>query len=226
MSQIASAWMLILSSCMLACNTPINSSTPSNSKNMSEIIDPNPTPTQDTTETATFGAGCFWCVEAVYQQLEGVISVKSGYSGGEVKNPSYKEVCTGRTGHAEVCQIVFNPQVISYAQLLEVLFGVHDPTTLNRQGADEGTQYRSAIFYHSPEQERLAKLAIQAANESGVWKDPIVTEVTPFTNFYPAEDYHDNYYNLNGSQPYCSAVVRPKVEKFKKQFEKYLKEKH
>lgn len=179
--------------------------------------------TNDTLEVATLGAGCFWCVEAVFQSLKGVSKVQSGYSGGAVKNPSYKEVCTGRTGHAEVIQVTFNPQVISFAQLLEVFFGTHDPTTLNRQGADEGTQYRSAIFYHSDEQKRLGELAIKAANESGNWSDPIVTEVTAFSNFYPAEDYHDNYYNLNEEQPYCRAVITPKMDKFKKKFAELLK---
>lgn len=179
--------------------------------------------TNDTLEIATLGAGCFWCVEAVFQSLKGVYKVQSGYSGGNVKNPSYKEVCTGRTGHAEVVQVTFNPQVISFAQLLEVFFGTHDPTTLNRQGADEGTQYRSAIFYHSDEQKRLGELAIKAANESGNWSDPIVTEVTAFSNFYPTEDYHDNYYNLNEEQPYCRAVITPKMDKFKKKFAELLK---
>lgn len=180
--------------------------------------------TNDTLEIATFGAGCFWCVEAVFQRLKGVIEVQSGYSGGTVKNPSYKEVCAGTTGHAEVLQISFNPQVITYAQLLEVLFATHDPTTLNRQGGDVGTQYRSAIFYHNEEQKRLADLAIKAANESGVWDNPIVTEVTQLTNFYPAEDYHNNYFNLNAeANPYCQMVIVPKVEKFKKRFAELLK---
>jgi peptide-methionine (S)-S-oxide reductase len=180
--------------------------------------------TNDTLEIATFGAGCFWCVEAVFQRLKGVTEVQSGYSGGTVKNPSYKEVCAGTTGHAEVLQISFNPQVITYAQLLEVLFATHDPTTLNRQGGDVGTQYRSAIFYHNEEQKRLADLAIKAANESGVWDNPIVTEVTQLTNFYPAEDYHNNYFNLNAeANPYCQMVIVPKVEKFKKRFAELLK---
>jgi peptide-methionine (S)-S-oxide reductase len=174
-------------------------------------------------EIATFGAGCFWCVEAIFQSLKGVDKVESGYSGGAVKNPSYKEVCTGRTAHAEVVQITFDPSVISFAELLEVLFETHDPTTLNRQGADEGTQYRSAVFYHSEEQRRLAELAKKAGNESGNWSDPIVTEITAFTNFYPAEDYHQDYFAMNGEQPYCKMVVRPKVDKFKKKFQEKLK---
>lgn len=174
-------------------------------------------------EIATFGAGCFWCVEAIFQSLKGVEKVVSGYSGGFVKNPSYKEVCTGRTAHAEVVQITFDPSVISFAELLEVLFATHDPTSLNRQGADEGTQYRSAVFYHSEEQRRLAELAKKAGDESGNWSDPIVTEITAFTNFYPAEDYHQDYFAMNGEQPYCSMVVRPKVDKFKKKFQEKLK---
>lgn len=177
----------------------------------------------DSLEITTLGAGCFWCVEAVYQNVEGVISVQSGYSGGHVKNPSYKEVCNGTTGHAEVCQITFDPRKVSFAQILEVFFGTHDPTTLNRQGADVGTQYRSAIFYHSPEQQKVAELAVKAANESGNWPDPIVTEVTAFSAFYPAEDYHNDYYSLHGEQPYCQMVIRPKVEKFKKKYQEYLK---
>lgn len=177
----------------------------------------------DSTEIATFGAGCFWCVEAVYQQVNGVLKVESGYAGGQIKNPSYKEVCTGRTGHAEVCQITFDPRIVSYNQLLEVFFGTHDPTTLNRQGGDVGTQYRSSIMYHSETQKASAELAVKAANESGNWSDPIVTEVVPFDTFYRAEDYHMDYFNLHGEQPYCQMVVRPKVEKFKKTFSEYLK---
>jgi peptide-methionine (S)-S-oxide reductase len=176
-------------------------------------------------EIATFGAGCFWCVEAVFLDLKGVTSVKSGYSGGHIKNPAYKEVCTGRTGHAEVVQINFNPDEISYAELLEVFWKIHDPTTLNKQGGDVGTQYRSAIFYHSDEQKRIATLSKEAADESGVWADPIVTEITAFDSFYPAEEYHDNYFALNGEQPYCAAVVRPKVDKFRKLFAEKLKSK-
>ena len=175
------------------------------------------------TETATLGSGCFWCVEAIFQNLEGVIKVQSGYSGGNVANPSYKEVCNGTTGHAEVVQVTFDPAVISFAELLEVFFSTHDPTTLNRQGADAGTQYRSAIFYHSDEQKRIAELAVRTANESGDWSDAVVTEVTAFTSFYPAEDYHQDYYSINGSQPYCRIVIAPKMEKFKKQFADKLK---
>jgi peptide-methionine (S)-S-oxide reductase len=174
-------------------------------------------------ELATFGAGCFWCVEAVFQSLQGVDSAVSGYSGGQVKKPSYKEVCTGRTGHAEVVQITFDPGVISFVELLVVFFSVHDPTTLNRQGGDVGTQYRSAVFYHSEAQKEEAERFIGELNAGGSWPDPVVTEVTPFANFYAAEDYHQDYFNLNGEQPYCQMVVRPKVEKFRKQYGDRLK---
>lgn len=177
----------------------------------------------DTTELATFGAGCFWCVEAVYLSIDGVTAVKSGYCGGQTIHPTYKEVCSGNTGHAEVCQITYNPKKVSYAQLLEVFFGVHDPTTLNRQGNDIGTQYRSVIFHHSELQRNIALQAIEAARSSGNWKDEVVTELLPFTQFYPAEEYHDNYFALNGNQPYCQMVVRPKVDKFKKTFHDLLK---
>lgn len=174
-------------------------------------------------DTATFAAGCFWCVEAVFQNLEGVQSVTSGYSGGTVSNPSYKEVCNGTTGHAEVCQIVYNPQKVSYETLLEAFWGTHDPTTLNRQGNDVGTQYRSAIFYHSEAQKQIAEEYKAQLNKSGAWDKPLVTEITKFVNFYPAEDYHQNYFNENGQQSYCQFVIRPKVEKFKKMFKDKLK---
>jgi peptide-methionine (S)-S-oxide reductase len=186
-------------------------------------VEPQKMDVTDSIEQATLGAGCFWCVEAVYLAIEGVSNVKSGYCGGHTTHPTYKEVCQGNTGHAEVCQITFDPRKISYAQLLEVFFGVHDPTTLNRQGNDVGTQYRSVIFFHSPEQERIARAALKAAQSSGNWNDPVVTEIAPFTIFFPAEDYHDNYFALNGEQPYCQMVVRPKVEKFKKAFHDLLK---
>jgi peptide-methionine (S)-S-oxide reductase len=177
----------------------------------------------DSMEVATLGAGCFWCVEAVFQDIKGVAAVQSGYSGGTVINPSYKEVCTGNTGHAEVVQITFDPKVVAFETILEVFFETHDPTTLNRQGGDVGTQYRSAVFYHSARQKELAELAIKAGNESGNWSNPIVTEVTAFTNFFPAEDYHQDYFNLNGTQPYCAMVIAPKVDKFKKKFAELLK---
>lgn len=179
-------------------------------------------PSSGKTEIATLGGGCFWCIEAVYQELNGVLKVESGYSGGHVSNPSYREVCTGTTGHAEVAQITFDPAVVSFQEILEVFFTVHDPTTLNRQGNDVGTQYRSAIFYHSPEQKAIAEAAKKAASE--LWDDPIVTEITPFDKFYKAEDYHQNYYKDNRYQPYCVYVVGPKVEKFRKKFHEKLKQ--
>jgi len=174
-------------------------------------------------EIATFGAGCFWCVEAVFQQLNGVENVQSGYAGGTVPNPTYKQVCAGRTGHAEAVQITFNPAIISFADLLQVFWRTHDPTTLNRQGADSGTQYRSAIFYHDPEQQKIAEQSKAETDKSGLWPDPIVTEITAFTNFYPAEDYHQNYFTDNPSQPYCQFVIDPKIRKFQKEFKNKLK---
>ncbi|MEZ5001398.1 MAG: peptide-methionine (S)-S-oxide reductase MsrA [Chitinophagales bacterium] len=172
-------------------------------------------------EVATLGAGCFWCVEAIFQDLKGVSKVVSGYSGGHVKNPAYREVCNGTTGHAEVIQVSFDPAIISYDQILEVFWNTHDPTTLNRQGNDVGTQYRSAIFYHSEDQKKTAE-----ASKINVAKDfnaPIVTEIVPFEVFYSAEDYHQNYYNENGNQPYCSIVISPKVDKFRKKYAEKLK---
>ncbi len=175
------------------------------------------------TDTAIFGAGCFWCVEAVFTELKGVQSVQSGYTGGHIKNPSYKEVCTGRTGHAEVAKIVFDPAVISFDELLEVFWQTHDPTTLNRQGADVGTQYRSSIFYINDAQKELAEFYKNKLNASGAWDNPIITEIAPLGAYYAAEDYHQNYFANNPDQPYCSAVVRPKVEKFRKAFADKLK---
>ncbi len=174
-------------------------------------------------ETATFGSGCFWCTEAIFEQLEGVIDVTSGYSGGHVPNPTYKQVTTGTTGHAEVCQITYDPQIISYDELLKVFWSTHDPTTLNRQGNDVGTQYRSVIFYHNEKQKELAEKYKSKLEEAKIFPNPIVTEISPFTNFYKAEDYHQNYYELNPDQAYCSFVITPKVEKFKKIFKNKLK---
>jgi peptide-methionine (S)-S-oxide reductase len=174
-------------------------------------------------EIATLGAGCFWCVEAIYQRLEGVEKVESGYSGGSVKNPTYEQVCTGKTGHAEVVQVTFDPAKLSYKELLEVFFKTHDPTTLNQQGADHGTQYRSAIFYHSPEQKATAELVKNETGTAKVWDDPIVTEIVPYAAFYKAEEYHQNYYNENSYQPYCMMVINPKLSKFKKEFGSKLK---
>ncbi len=174
-------------------------------------------------QVATLAAGCFWCVEAVYQQLNGVISVQSGYAGGENDNPTYKEVCTGETGHAEVCQITFDANAISFEDLLEVFFTVHDPTSLNKQGGDIGTQYRSSVFYHNESQKEITKETIAKIDASGAFSNKIVTLLEPYTKFFAAEDYHNNYFNHNGSQPYCAMVVRPKVEKFQKVFKSKLK---
>lgn len=174
-------------------------------------------------DTITFGAGCFWCVEAVFQDLNGVVSVRSGYSGGRIKNPTYKEVCSGLTGHAEVIQLVYKPAVISFDELLEVFWLTHNPTTLNRQGADVGTQYRSAIFYHTEYQKERAEYFKKKLNDEGAFPTPIVTEITAFDTFYPAEAYHQEYYNNNGDQPYCRLVIQPKVEKVKKVFGDKLK---
>lgn len=172
---------------------------------------------------ATFGNGCFWCTEAVFQKLKGVSKVKSGYSGGQTDNPTYNEVCSGTTGHAEVLQITFDDEQITFDELLEVFWNTHDPTTLNRQGNDVGTQYRSVVFYHDDEQRKQTETYKAQLDQSGTWKDPIVTEIAPFEKFYEAENYHDDYFNRNGSQPYCAFVVRPKVEKFVKQFGGKLK---
>lgn len=172
----------------------------------------------DNIQIATLGAGCFWCVEAIFDDLKGVIDVVSGYSGGERENPTYQEICTGSTGHAEVIQVKFNPEEISFKEILLIFFSVHDPTTLNQQGNDIGTQYRSAIFFHSEEQRRVAQNVIVEIENSGIWGKPIVTEITEFQKFYSAEDYHQEYFANNPNQPYCSAVVAPKVAKFRKNF--------
>jgi peptide-methionine (S)-S-oxide reductase len=174
-------------------------------------------------DTITLAGGCYWCIEAIYQRLQGVVSVESGFSGGNMKNPSYRDVCTGNTGHAESVQITYDKTKTSLDEIFKVFFTVHDPTTLNRQGADAGTQYRSAIFYRNEEQKKAAQDIIAALTQAKVYSDPIVTEVTPFTVFYKAEDYHQDYYNQHGSQPYCQIVIRPKVEKFEKVFADRLK---
>jgi peptide-methionine (S)-S-oxide reductase len=176
-----------------------------------------------TIEVATLGGGCFWCLEPLFDSLHGVESVESGYSGGRVENPSYRQVCTGTTGHAEVVQIAYDPAAISYRDLLEVFFSAHDPTTQDRQGNDVGPQYRSAIFFHSPEQERIARDAIAELESSGDFQGPIVTEVVPFEKFYVAEDYHQEYYDRNPSQPYCRVVIAPKVAKFRKSWAERMK---
>ena len=175
------------------------------------------------TDTATFGTGCFWCTEAIFQQLEGVIKVTSGYSGGKVDNPTYRQVCSGTTGHAECLNIIYDPSKISFDDLLEVFWQTHDPTTLNRQGNDIGTQYRSVIFYHNQEQKDKAEKYKAALDKSGAWDNPIVTSLEPMSKFYPAEDYHQNYYNDNTGQGYCQFVIRPKLEKFQKVFKSKLK---
>ena len=174
-------------------------------------------------ETATFGAGCFWCTEAQFQQLKGVDRVESGFSGGHVANPSYKLVCTGNTGHAEVTNVYYDPSVISYDELLAAFWMMHDPTQLNRQGNDVGTQYRSVIFYHNDEQRKKAEEYKKKLNEEHAWAKPVVTEIAAYTKFYKAEDYHQDYYNQNGEEPYCKFVIRPKLDKFKAVFKDKLK---
>jgi len=207
-------WFLVF--CFVSCAK--STETEENTRDTNERID-----SMANLDTATFGAGCFWCVEAIFQDLKGVEKVVSGYTGGHVENPTYKEVCTGNTGHAEVIQVFYNPEVISFKDLLEVFWQTHDPTTLNRQGNDVGTQYRSAIFYHSSEQKELAERYKKELDQSGAFSAPIVTEIVPFTRFYPAEDYHQNYFNLNQRQPYCSFVIKPKLDKFRKVFGEKLK---
>lgn len=174
-------------------------------------------------EIATFGNGCFWCTEAIFQDLNGVEKVVSGYAGGHVENPTYKQVCSGTTGHAEVLQITYDPEKISYEELLEIFWKTHDPTTPNRQGNDVGPQYRSIIFYHNEEQQQLAEKYKQELDASGAFDAPIVTLIEPITKFWPAEDYHQNYFNTHGEEPYCRFLIRPKVEKFRQVFEEKLK---
>ncbi len=209
-------YLIILSVILLF--TACSNANSINTKSMDQGIN-----NQDSLETATFAAGCFWCVEAVFQELKGVISVKSGYMGGKVKNPTYKEICTGLTGHAEVCQIVYDPKIIQYKDLLEAFWQSHDPTTLNRQGADVGTQYRSAIFYHSVEQKNAAEFYKEQLNTENAFGKPVVTEISELAEFYVAEDYHQNYYNQNGDAPYCQFVIAPKLEKFRKAFSEKIK---
>jgi methionine-S-sulfoxide reductase len=200
---------------VIACIITVTSCAKSKSKVVTMI---EPELNQSNIDTITLGGGCFWCVEAVYQQLKGVVSVASGYAGGHVINPTYKQVCEGTTGHAEVIQIVFDNSVTSLKEVLQVFFTVHDPTTLNRQGADVGTQYRSVVFYRSSEQQNIAKDIIMQLNEVGAFPSKIVTEVAPLHVFYKAENYHQNYYRLNSSEGYCRMVIQPKLEKFKKVF--------
>lgn len=204
---------------MPACKTANgNKSTLQNTETKTKKMD-----TTNSTSLATFGGGCFWCMEAVFQQMSGVEKIESGYSGGNTKNPTYKEVCTGETGHAEVIQITFNSSLVSFAELLKVFFTMHDPTTLNRQGNDVGTQYRSVIFYHNAEQQHEAEAVIQEINKQHIYPNPVVTQVMPFSVFYKAEDYHQNYYNQNKEQSYCRFVIQPKVEKFEKIFNDRMK---
>ena len=174
-------------------------------------------------ETATLGGGCFWCIEAVFSELKGVKSAISGYSGGEVDNPTYEQICTGKTNHAEVVQVIYDPNIVTFKQILEVFFTVHDPTTLNRQGNDIGTQYRSIILYHTENQKEESKNYIAELEKSGKWSSPIVTELTPFEKFFEAEPYHQNYFKLNASKPYCKVVIEPKVDKFRKLYLNQLK---
>jgi len=174
-------------------------------------------------ETVTLGSGCFWCTEAIYSRVNGVISAISGYSGGDIENPTYNQVCTGETGHAEVVQVVYDPEIITFAKILEIFFKTHNPTTLNRQGADIGTQYRSVIFYHTDEQKRVAEEVKEMLSKSGIWSEPVATSVEPFTGFYKAESYHQDYFENNSNQPYCQVVINPKMEKFEKLFKNYLK---
>ncbi len=208
--------MMLFSLLFLACNT--NKTEQNMSDNLNDFQEQD-----EGLALATFGNGCFWCTEAVFQELNGVEKVVSGYAGGTVKNPSYKEVCTGETGHAEVIRLQYNPEKISYTELLEVFFSTHNPTTLNRQGADVGTQYRSAIFYHNQEQKKAAEEIIALLTKEQVYDMPIVTEITPINNYYKAEDYHQNYYNNNKNAGYCRAVINPKLEKFRKKYKDKLK---
>jgi len=210
----------IFFSVLLAVTTLVSCAQPQkNTNNMSNT----PIPAGLKTETATFGEGCFWCTEAFFQRLEGVLQVKSGYGGGFVKNPTYEQVCDKNTGHAELAQIVFDPSKISYDELLEVFWKTHDPTTMNQQGNDVGPQYRSVIFYHSKEQKEKAEKYKAALDKSGAWDKPIVTAIEAFKDFYPAENYHQNYYNDNSNQGYCRFVIRPKLEKFEHVFQNKLK---
>ena len=173
--------------------------------------------TSENTGQATFGAGCFWCVEAIFERLNGVIDVQAGYTGGNIKYPTYEDICTGNTGHAEVIQIEYNSNIISYEKLIDIFWKSHDPTTLNRQGADIGTQYRSVLFYHSDKQREIAENSMKRADQSGIHANPIITEIIPIGKFYPAEDYHQDYYRLNPNAPYCQMVIKPKLDKLNKQ---------
>ncbi len=208
--------IIILGVFILSCTTQAQQKT-KESKNKTQQM------TTKNIEYATFGGGCFWCTEAIFEQLKGVLKVASGYSGGTVKNPTYKDVCTGETGHAEVIHITFNPTIITFDELLDVFFYTHNPTTLNQQGDDKGTQYRSVVFYHNESQKEDANNMIKALRDSNVFADKIVTEVTEFDIFYPAENYHQDYYNNNKTQGYCQLVINPKLQKFQKKYKEKLK---
>ena len=226
------SFIAIVTSAFSSCGQ--NSSTIKTSNNKNTVMEntststtKNETLSSAANDTATFANGCFWCTEAIFEELEGVISATSGYTGGKTENPTYKQVCAGETGHAEALQIVYDPKKISFDELLEVFWETHDPTTLNRQGADVGTQYRSGIFYHNEEQKQKAEKYKAALDKSGAFDKPIVTEVTAFTKFFPAEDYHQQYFENNeNANPYCQIVIRPKVDKFRKVFKDKLKKQH
>jgi peptide-methionine (S)-S-oxide reductase len=211
--------MFGISSCVSSNSNPLDQKTVDFNKKTNTTTMSN----NDSIGLATFGSGCFWCTEAFFQDLKGVLKVESGYTGGAIKNPTYKEVCSGTTGHAEVIQITYNKNEIGFDELLEIFWQTHDPTTLNRQGADVGTQYRSSIFYQDNDQKELAENFKKKLDDAGAFDKPIVTEIVPSAEFYKAEDYHQDYFNLNGEAPYCQFVIQPKVEKFKKVFAKKLK---
>lgn len=213
---------MIPATALFSCGAKSNSPKTNNMSN-DTTINPAGIATDAHTAVATFANGCFWCTEAVFQQLEGVTKVTSGYSGGHVANPTYEQVCEKNTGHAEALQIVYDPTVITFDELLEVFWKTHDPTTLNRQGNDVGPQYRSVIFYHNNTQKEKAEAYKAGLDKSGAWPNPVVTAIEPFKNFYAAENYHQNYYKLNGKAPYCQYVIRPKLEKFEKVFKDKLK---
>jgi peptide-methionine (S)-S-oxide reductase len=222
----ALSFVIIAVSAISSCaqNSSNNNNTTMNNNNTSAATTKNETITSAATDTATFANGCFWCTEAIFEQLEGVISATSGYTGGKTDNPTYKQVCSGETGHAECLQIVYDPKKISFDELLEVFWETHDPTTLNQQGADVGTQYRSGIFYHNDEQKQKAEKYKAELDKSGAFEKPIVTEITAFSTFYPAENYHQEYFENNeNANPYCKIVIRPKVDKFRKVFKDKLK---
>lgn len=216
MRTLTLSWMVLAAALCAACGEQ--------SREVSSLMAAQDKPAEKKIETATLGGGCFWCVEAVFQEVKGVTAVESGYSGGAKENPTYKEICRGDTGHAEVCQIKFDTSVLTFKDVLEVFFKTHDPTTLNRQGNDKGTQYRSVIFTHSPEQKEIAEKIKKELDASGAYKNPIVTEISPLGKYYKAEDYHQNYFKTNPEQGYCAYVIQPKMDKFRKVFKEKLKE--